>query len=144
LRLCRYRRTSPISSAAAVVAAADACVHVFSAGQGVDGTYLEYWQMCAEAGKVRYVGVCDLTPMSLDVNEAAAIAGRVLEEDVLVTTLPLLDDDESVIGVLDVVTGEQWFPRRGRPGSAGRLLAGRRGGDEHLVRRSGCVGTGTW
>src|SRR5690606_23361337 len=34
----------------------------------------------------------------------------VLEEDVLVTTLPLLDDDESVIGVLDVVTGEQWFP----------------------------------
>ena len=100
----------PTAAAAAVVAAADSCVHVFSAGQGVDGTYLEYWQMCAEAGKVRYVGVCDLTPMSLDVNEAAAIAGRVLEEDVLVTTLPLLDDDESVIGVLDVVTGEQWFP----------------------------------
>ena len=97
-------------SAQAVVAAADACLHVFSAGQGIDGTFLEYWQLCAEAGKARFVAVCDLTPVSLDVNEAAAIAGRVLEEDVLVTTLPLLDDDESVIGVLDVVTGEQWFP----------------------------------
>ncbi len=100
----------PTASAAAVVAAADACVHVFSAGQGMDGTYLEYWQMCAEAGKARFLAVCDLTPLSLDVNEAASIATRVLEEDVLVTTLPLLDDDESVIGVLDVVAGTQWFP----------------------------------
>lgn len=97
-------------AAQAVVAAADACVHLVSAAQGMDGTYLEYWQMCAEAGKARFVGVLDLTPVSLDVNEAAAIAGRVLEEEVLVTTLPLLDDDESVIGVLDVVTGQQWFP----------------------------------
>ena len=100
----------PTPAAAAVVAAADACVHVLGAGQGLDGTYLEYWQLCAEAGKARIVGVYDLTAMSLDVNEAAAIAGRVLEEGVLVTTLPLLDDDESVIGVLDVVSGEQWFP----------------------------------
>lgn len=97
-------------AAQSVVAAADACLHVVSAQQGMDGTFLEYWQLCAEAGKARLAVVCDLTALSLDVNEAAAIAGRVLEEEVLVTTLPLLDDDESVIGVLDVLTGRQWFP----------------------------------
>ncbi len=97
-------------AAQSVVAAADACLHVVSARQGMDGTFLEYWQLCAEAGKARLAVVCDLSAVSLDVNEAAAIAGRVLEEDVLVTTLPLLDDDESVIGVLDVLTGRQWFP----------------------------------
>lgn len=84
-----------------------------SAAQGLDGTFLEYWQMLAEAGKARFVAVHGLGPAALDVNEAAAIASRVLEEDVLPTTLPLLDDDEAVIGVLDVLTGEQWFPGGG-------------------------------
>ncbi|MFO1489315.1 MAG: hypothetical protein U1F87_00005, partial [Kiritimatiellia bacterium] len=100
----------PAASAASAVAAADACVHLLSAAQGVDGTFLEYWQLFAEAGKARYVAVYDLTPLALDVNEAAAIATRVLEEEVLVTTLPLLDEGEEVIGVLDVLSGEQWFP----------------------------------
>ncbi len=100
----------PAAAAASAVAAADACVHLLSAAQGVDGTFLEYWQLAAEAGKARYVAVYELTALSLDVNEAAAIAARVLEEDVLVTTLPLLDEGEAVIGVLDVISGEQWFP----------------------------------
>lgn len=100
----------PSAAAASAVAAADACVHLLSAGQGVDGTFLEYWQLAAESGRARYIAVYDLSPLSLDVNEAAAIATRVLEEDVLVTTLPLLDEGEAVIGVLDVVSGEQWFP----------------------------------
>ena len=76
----------------------------------MDGRYLEIWQLLAEAGRARYVLVHDLGPATLDVNEAAAIASRVLEEDVLTTTLPLLDDDEGVIGVLDVGTREQYFP----------------------------------
>ena len=100
----------PSAAAASVVSAADACVHLLSAAQGLDGTFLEYWQLSAEAGKARYVAVYDLTAISLDVNEAAAIASRVLEEDVLVTTLPLLDEGEAAIGVLDVIRGEQWFP----------------------------------
>lgn len=93
-----------------VCAAADAGVHLLSAGQGMDGSFLEPWQLLAEAGKARFVLVHDLGPATLDVNEAAAIASRVLEEDVLTATLPLLDDDEQVIGVLDVITGEQVFP----------------------------------
>lgn len=100
----------PPSAAQAVCSAADAGVHLMSAAQGLDGTFLEYWQMLAEAGKSRFVAVAELGPAALDVNEAAAIASRVLEEEVLPTTLPLLDDDEAVIGVLDVLTGEQWFP----------------------------------
>lgn len=100
----------PPSAAQAVCSAADAGVHLMSAAQGLDGSFLEYWQLLAEAGKARFVAVHDLGPATLDVNEAAAIASRVLEEDVLPTTLPLLDDAEAVIGVLDVLTGEQWFP----------------------------------
>jgi hypothetical protein len=98
------------AAAHSVVAAVDAGVHVVSARRGMDATFLEYWQLLAEMGRARYVAVHDLGPVSLDVNEAAAIASRVLEEDVHPITMPLLADDESVIGVLDVVTGEQWFP----------------------------------
>ena len=79
-------------------------MHLFSAGRGMDGRYLEIWRLLAEAGRARYVLVHDLGPATLDVNEAAAMASRVLGEDVLTTTLPLLDDDEGVIGVLDVGT----------------------------------------
>jgi hypothetical protein len=100
----------PLPAAQSVCAAADAGVHLFSAGQGMDGRFLEIWQLLAEAGRARYLLVHELGPATLDVNEAAAIASRVLEEDVLTTTLPLLDDDESVIGVLDVATGQQYFP----------------------------------
>lgn len=100
----------PTTAVQSVCAAADAGVHLFSAGQGMDGSFLETWQLLAEAGKARCLLVHDLGPATLDVNEAAAIASRVLEEDVLTTTLPLLDDDEQVIGVLDVITGEQVFP----------------------------------
>ncbi len=98
------------SAAQAICSAADAGIHVVSAMSGMDGTFLEYWQLLAEAGKARLVAVHELTPAALDINEAAAIAGRVLEEDVLPATFPLLDDDEAVIGVLDAMTGEQVFP----------------------------------
>jgi hypothetical protein len=91
------------------MAAVDAVVHTVSARRGMDATFLEYWQLLAEMGAARYVAVHDLGPVTLDVNEAAAIASRVLEEDVHPITMPLLDDDESVIGVLDVVSGEQWL-----------------------------------
>jgi len=99
----------PAAAAASVCAAADCGVHLVSARHGMDGTFLEYWQLLAEAGKARLAAVLDLGPDSLDVNESAAIASRVLEEDVLPATLPLLDDDESVIGALDVATGQQWL-----------------------------------
>lgn len=100
----------PPAAAHSIMAAADAGVHVVSARHGMDARFLEYWQLLAEMGKARYVAVVDLGPVTLDVTEAAAIASRVLEEDVHPITLPLLDDDEAVIGVLDVVDGWQWFP----------------------------------
>lgn len=103
-------RDLPEADAHAIVAAADAGVHVLSATRGMDGTFLDYWQLLAESGKARIVAVHDLGPAGLDINEAAAIATRVLEEDILPTTMPLLDDDESVMGVLDAISGEQWFP----------------------------------
>jgi hypothetical protein len=100
----------PPSAAQAICSAADAGVHVVSARSGMDGSFLEYWQLLAEAGKSRLVAVHDLLPTALDINETAAIASRVLEEDVLPATFPLLDDDESVVGVLDAITGQQSFP----------------------------------
>lgn len=98
------------AAAHSVLSAVDAGVHIVSARRGMDATFLEYWQLLTEMGAARYVAVCDLGPATLDVNDTSAIASRVLEEDVHPITMPLLDDDESVIGVLDVVTGEQWFP----------------------------------
>lgn len=98
------------AAAHSVLSAVDAGIHVVSARRGMDATFLEYWQLLAEMGAARYVAVCDLGPATLDVNDTAAIASRVLEEDAHPMTMPLLDDDESVIGVLDVVTGQQWFP----------------------------------
>lgn len=106
----RLRPDLPEGAAHAVVNAADAGVHMVSAAHGMDATFLDYWHLLAESGKARFVAVHDLLPTALDVNETAAIATRVLEEDVLPTTLPLLDDDEAVTGVLDAITGEQWFP----------------------------------
>ena len=106
----RIRADLPPESAHAIVSAADAGIHVVSATRGMDGTFGEYWNLLAEAGKARFVAVHDLTPAALDINGVAAIASRVLDEDVLPTTMPLLDDDEAVTGVLDVITGRQWFP----------------------------------
>lgn len=100
----------PPGAAHSVCSAADAGLHLVSARHGMDATFLEYWQLLAEMGKARYVAVHDLTPTALDLPEMAAIASRVLEEDVHPITLPLLDDHELVIGALDVVTGQQWFP----------------------------------
>jgi hypothetical protein len=100
----------PPAAAHSVMSAADAGVHVVSARNGMDARFLEYWQLLAETGKARYVAVVDLGPVSLDVSESAAIATRVLEEDVHPITLPLLNDDETVVGVLDVVDGTQWLP----------------------------------
>jgi hypothetical protein len=100
----------PPSAAQAICSAADAGIHVASARTGMDGTFLEYWQLLAEAGKSRLVAIHDLLPTALDMNETAAIASRVLEEDVLPATFPLLDDEESVVGVLDAITGDQFFP----------------------------------
>ncbi len=100
----------PPAAAHNIVAAADAGIHVVNARLGMDATYLDYWELLAEMGKARYVAVTDLGPAALDASDVAAIATRVLEEDVHPITLPLLADDESVIGVLDVVSGEQWFP----------------------------------
>lgn len=106
----RVQSDLPETAAHAIVAAADAGVHLVSATRGMDGTFGEYWNLLAEAGKARFVAVYDLGPASLDINGVAAIASRVLEEESFPTTMPLLDDDEAVIGVLDVTTGEQWFP----------------------------------
>ncbi len=100
----------PPAAAHSVLSAVDAGVHMVSARRGMDATFLEYWQLLGELGRARFVAVHDLGPIALDINEVAAIAGRVLEEDVHPLTMPLLDDDESVIGVLDVASGEQWFP----------------------------------
>lgn len=104
------RSELPPAAAHSVLSCVDAGVHLVSARRGMDATFLEYWQLLAEMGKARYVAVHDLGPIALDVNEAAAIASRVLEEEVHPLTMPLLDEQESVIGVLDVVSGEQWFP----------------------------------
>lgn len=104
------RADLPPAAAHSAIGAADAGVHLVNARQGMDATYLEYWQLLEEMGKQRVVAVHGLGPAALDVTEVAAIATRVLEEDVHPITMPLLSDDEAVVGVLDVVSGQQWFP----------------------------------
>lgn len=79
---------------------ADAAVFVLSSAQGMDPTLPLRWEECAEAGLPRLVCVTQLDLPRADFDESVAVLQRVLGEGVHPVTLPMLDDEEDVAGVL--------------------------------------------
>ena len=84
--------------------AADAALFVVSAVDGVDARTVQLWQECAAVGMPRAVVVTQLDRPRADFDEAVALCQRLLGEGVHPLYLPLHGDDESVAGLLSLVT----------------------------------------
>jgi elongation factor G len=84
--------------------AADAALFVVSAADGVDAATTMLWQECAAVGMPRMVVVTKLDTARSDFDDTVAICQRVFGEGVMPVYLPLLGDDESIIGNLGLIT----------------------------------------
>ncbi|MGB9378426.1 MAG: elongation factor G-like protein EF-G2 [Mycobacteriales bacterium] len=84
--------------------AADAALFVVSAVDGVDAATVTLWEECAAAGLPRAVVVTKLDQPRADFDEAVAICRRVFSDNVLPAYLPLHGDDESVVGLIGLLT----------------------------------------
>lgn len=100
-------RADPHARVAAVTTAlsSDRVVAVIPANVGVDPHTAEVWRAAADADKPRAVLVTELGSHSADFEDIAAIAHRVLGDECTVCRLPVFDDDEQVIGTLDLADG---------------------------------------
>lgn len=78
----------------------DGVVFVLSSAQGLDPTLPLRWEEAADAGLPRLVCVTQLDLPRGDFDESVAVVQRVLGEGLHPVALPVLDDDERVVGVL--------------------------------------------
>jgi len=86
--------------------AADAALFVISATDGIDAATRALWDECESMHMPRAIVVTNLDDDNSDFDETVAICHRMLVggRDVLPLHLPVLDDDGSFIGVLDLIT----------------------------------------
>ncbi|MCF2529019.1 elongation factor G-like protein EF-G2 [Yinghuangia soli] len=88
--------------------AADAALFVISAADGVDGSTRMLWDECAAVGMPRALVVTKLDSARADFDEMTAICQRVFGDGdtdrVLPLYLPLHGDDESVVGLMGLLT----------------------------------------
>ena len=84
--------------------AADAALFVVSAVAGVDALTTSLWDECAAVGMPRAVVVTQLDRPRADFDEAVAICQRVFGEGVQPLYLPMHGDDESVAGVIGLLS----------------------------------------
>ncbi len=84
--------------------AADAALFVVSAVDGVDALTVQLWNECAAVGMPRAVVVTQLDRPRADFDESVALCQRLLGEGVHPLYLPLHGDDESVAGLIGLVT----------------------------------------
>ncbi len=120
--------------------AADAALFVVSAVDGVDGATRLLWEECAAVGMPRAVVITKLDQARADFDESLAVCQRVFGDGVLPLYLPVHGDDETVAGLVGLLS-QQIFDYSGgsacRPrarGPAHRAAAGPaqradRGGD---------------
>jgi elongation factor G len=83
---------------------ADAAVFVVGAGDGVDAGTQLLWDECAALGMPRAIVVTKLDKENTDFPETLALCQRVFGEEVQPMYLPLLADDESVAGLIGLLT----------------------------------------
>ncbi len=86
--------------------AADAALFVVSAVDGIDASTRALWDECEALEMPRGVVVTNLDDDESDFDETVAICHRMFTggRDVLPLHLPVLDDEGSFIGVLDLIT----------------------------------------
>lgn len=84
--------------------AADAALFVVAAGDGIDVATTMLWQECAAVGMPRAVVVTKLDRDTADFDEEIALCQRAFGEGIQPMYLPMLTDDESVGGVVGLLT----------------------------------------
>jgi elongation factor G len=84
--------------------AADAALFVVSAVDGVDAITVQLWHECASVGMPRAVVITQLDRPRADFDDAVAICQRLLGEGVHPLYLPMHGDDESVAGVIGLIS----------------------------------------
>ncbi|HVE74130.1 MAG TPA: GTP-binding protein, partial [Mycobacteriales bacterium] len=84
--------------------AADAALFVVSAVAGLDALTATLWEECAAVGMPRAVVVTQLDRPRADFDEMVAVCQRTFGSGVLPLYLPLLDDEESVAGLIGLLS----------------------------------------
>ena len=84
--------------------AADAALFVISAVDGIDGGTQMLWEECAAVGMPRAVVVTRLDHPRADFDELVAISQRVFGEGVMPLMLPMMADDGTPAGFIDLIT----------------------------------------
>jgi len=84
--------------------AADAALFVVSAVDGVDGGTQMLWEECAAVGMPRAVVVTRLDHPRADFDELVAICQRVFGDGVMPLMLPMMADDGTPAGFIDLIT----------------------------------------
>ncbi|QSB16921.1 elongation factor G-like protein EF-G2 [Natronosporangium hydrolyticum] len=95
--------------------AADAALFVVSAADGVDEATAALWEECAAVGMPRAVAVTWLDHARADVDETVAICREAFGDEVLPLYLPLHGDDESVVGLLGLISQRLFDYSQGSP-----------------------------
>ena len=88
--------------------AADAALFVISAAAGLDALTASLWEECAAVGMPRAVVVTQLDKPRADFDEAVAMAQRVFGDGVQPLYLPMHADDESVGGLIGLLSQRVW------------------------------------
>jgi len=84
--------------------AADAALFVVSAAAGVDALTVALWEECAAVGLPRAVVVTQLDRPRADFDESVAVCQRVFGDGVQPLYLPMHADDESVAGLIGLLS----------------------------------------
>jgi elongation factor G len=88
----------------AALRAADSALFVVSAVDGIDALTVQLWHECAAVGMPRAVVITQLDKPRADFDDCVAICQRVLGDGVHPLYLPMHGDDESVAGVIGLIS----------------------------------------
>lgn len=103
--LAQQEHAAPGLPSAEVLFASDLIVIALSAATGLSNAWHDLWQMVEAYQRPCIVVVTDLDQARADIDEMTAIARRIFEIDdaIHVTSLPALDDDDTVAGTVDLI-----------------------------------------
>ena len=88
----------------AALRAADNVVFVLAATAGVDAATAALWRECADRHVPRFIVITNLDQPHADYDEMVAICQRVFGPEVVALHYPVLADDGSLGGLIDIVT----------------------------------------
>lgn len=110
LCLVRARGANPIGWGCS------AAILTFNSAEGIDGSSIERWSAALESGLPGLAFVAGLEDFSSDFDESAAVIRRISETHVPAEPIvaPLLADDESVAGFLDLLGMRIWLNENGQ------------------------------